>query len=99
MGTNRNAFYAFMLGGVIGAGIAILYAPGSGIETRKRVKEGVDDAGDWAKDTFEGTRDRITEGSDKVRQFVTEKKEDLQSAYEAGKEAFNKGREKLARGG
>lgn len=98
MATNRNALFAFLVGGVIGAGVALLYAPASGVETRRRVKDGLDDAGDWAKDKYENTCDRVTDGTEKVKQFISEKKEDLQSAIEAGKEAFHKGRERLAGG-
>ncbi|MBI5493020.1 MAG: YtxH domain-containing protein [Deltaproteobacteria bacterium] len=98
MATNRNAFFAFLLGGVVGAGVALLYAPASGVETRRKIKDGIDDAGDWAKDRYENTRDRVTDGTEKVKQFISDKKEDLQSAIEAGKDAFNKGRERLAGG-
>ncbi len=98
MSTNRNAFFAFLLGGVIGAGVALLYAPASGVETRRRIKDGIDDAGDWAKDRYDNACDRVTDGTEKVKQFISEKKEDLKSAVEAGKDAYNKGRERLAGG-
>lgn len=92
-----SAFLAFLAGGVIGAGIAMLYAPDSGNATRRKIKDSVDDAGDWAKDTYEDAKYRVSEGKDKVKQIVTEKKDDLASAYEAGKEAFYRGKERLTK--
>lgn len=97
MNNSRNVGFAFLLGGVIGAGLALLFAPSSGDETRKRIRDNVDDASDWAKDRYQDARYKASETSDKVRQFVGEKKEDLQGAFEAGKDAFHKGKERLKR--
>lgn len=98
MGTNKgNALLAFLIGGAVGAGIALLYAPASGTETRKRIREGADGAGDWAKDRYQDARDKVTDSTGKVRQMVNDRKEDLQAALDAGKEAYYKGKERLTR--
>lgn len=98
MGTNKgSALFAFLLGGVVGAGIALLYAPGSGADTRRRIKEGAEDAGDWAKDKYQDARYKVSDSTGRVRQMINEKKDDLQSAIEAGKEAYYKGKERLSR--
>ncbi|MBI5643717.1 MAG: YtxH domain-containing protein [Deltaproteobacteria bacterium] len=98
MGTNRgNALFAFLLGGAIGAGIALLYAPGKGVDTRRRIKDGLEDAGDWAKDRYQDTKYRVSEGTGKVKQIITDKKDDIQAAYEAGREAYYKGKERLTK--
>ncbi len=90
-----NSFLAFMLGGAIGAGLALLYAPYSGDETRKKLRDGVEDASDWTKDTFFDAKDRVEDGAGKVKQLVADKTDDFKAAVEAGKEAFHKGKERL----
>ncbi|MEK7679480.1 MAG: YtxH domain-containing protein, partial [Deltaproteobacteria bacterium] len=58
-GNRGNIVLAFLAGGAIGAGIALLFAPATGAEMRKRLKEGAHDATDWA-------RNRVGEGVGKV---------------------------------
>ena len=97
MNNSKSVAVAFLVGGAIGAGLALLFAPDSGTEIRRKIKEGTEDAGDWAKDKYQDARYKVSEGTGKVRSFVSEKREDLQGAYEAGREAYNKGKERLAR--
>lgn len=98
MGTNKStALFAFLLGGVAGAALALLYAPSSGAETRKKLRDGLEDAGEWTKDRYADTKDRIGDSADKVRRMVSERKEDLAAAFETGKEAFHRGKERLTK--
>ncbi|WKZ33313.1 MAG: YtxH domain-containing protein [Thermodesulfobacteriota bacterium] len=97
MNNSKGVAMAFLIGGVIGAGLALLFAPSSGYETRRRIKDSVEDAGDWTVDRYQDARYKMAESSGKVKQFIGEKKEDLQSAFEAGKDAFQKGKERLTR--
>ena len=43
---------AFVVGGLIGAALGILFAPASGKETREKI-------GDWAEETKEAAKDKI----------------------------------------
>ena len=99
MSTDRSALFAFLLGGVIGAGLALLYAPAAGSETRKRIRYGAEDAEDWARDSFrntlDGAKERLSDGTEKVRHLISEKKEDLQDAFQTGVEAFRKEKDRL----
>lgn len=88
---------ALLAGGAIGAGLALLFAPDSGAATRRRVRESVDDAGDWATDAYEEARSKVTESTEKVRQIAAGRQDDVVSAYEAGKEAFHRGKERLCK--
>lgn len=97
MENTKGAFAAFLIGGLIGAGVALLIAPGSGTDTRRRIREGLEDAGDWTKDKYQDARYKVSETTGRVRQIASEKKEDIQSAFEAGKEAYQKGKERLVR--
>ncbi|MFO7665044.1 MAG: YtxH domain-containing protein [Desulfobacterales bacterium] len=70
---------SFLLGGIVGAGIAILLAPQSGRETREKIKE-----------YAEHVKEKAVESADKVKSLVEEKKSVLSAAVEAGKEAYKK---------
>jgi len=43
---------AFVVGGILGAALGILFAPASGKETREKI-------GDWAEETKEKAKDKI----------------------------------------
>ena len=74
---------AFLAGGLVGAGLALLYAPVSGREARERIG-GL--AGDLKKKTDEWTGDV----KQKVEQFIDEERSVIKSAYDAGREAMAK---------
>ncbi len=70
---------SFLLGGIVGAGIAILLAPQSGRETREKIKEYAD-----------SVKVKAAESVQKVKSVLEEKKSVLSAAVEAGKEAYKK---------
>jgi gas vesicle protein len=72
---------AFMLGAIAGAAVALLVAPASGEETRRKL-------GDKAR---EG-RDKASEAARQGREFLRNQREGLSTAFERGKEAFEQAR-------
>jgi gas vesicle protein len=46
----KNYWFAFGIGVTAGAAIALLYAPQTGAKTRKQLRKGVGDAGDYLED-------------------------------------------------
>lgn len=74
---------AFLAGGMIGAGLALLYAPGSGRETRERITGLADDIRKKSE-TWTG------EVKHKVEDFIEEERSVLRAAYDAGREAMAK---------
>ncbi|MFQ5427813.1 MAG: YtxH domain-containing protein [Thermodesulfobacteriota bacterium] len=92
-----NTLLAFLLGGVAGAAIALLFAPATGKETREKIREGMDEAGEWTKDRLEDAKDSMDSGADRVRDIMEGRKEDLRAAYKAGKDVFQKRREGFSR--
>jgi gas vesicle protein len=46
----KNYWFAFGIGVTAGAAIALLYAPQTGTKTRKQLRKGVEDAGDYLED-------------------------------------------------
>lgn len=85
---------AFLVGGVVGAAVALLYAPSSGAETRRRIKKGIGDACDMAADKYNDALESLEESAEKVRQLAEDKKADIKAAYEAGKDAYYKSKER-----
>ncbi|HEX8178657.1 MAG TPA: YtxH domain-containing protein [Pyrinomonadaceae bacterium] len=93
----------FILGGMLGAVAALLFAPKSGRELRSDIAEatrkGVDQAREKAGEYYEVSRDRATElystASSRATEFAstareaaTRRTETLSAAIEAGKRAY-----------
>jgi len=48
--SEKGFLIAFGAGAAIGAAVALLYAPQSGVATRKKLRSGIEDAGDYLED-------------------------------------------------
>ena len=81
---------AFLAGGLIGAGLALLYAPVSGTEARVKINEVVDDM----KKKTEGWGVDIKK---KVDSFMEEEKAIIKAAYDAGRDAMEKEKAKYTK--
>jgi gas vesicle protein len=71
----------FVLGAVVGAGVALLLAPGTGTETRRRIVGAGERWGNAVKNRVRDTVDLAKNGAGDLRQDAT-------SALEAGRDAF-----------
>ena len=89
---------AFFIGGLVGAGVALLIAPQSGKETRQKIKELADDAKEKATQYAEEVKSKVTSAVGKGKELVEEKKSLITTAVEAGKGAYVKEKEKLGKG-
>ena len=89
---------SFLLGGMVGAGVALLLAPTSGRETRERIKELANDAKGKAENYVDKVKEKMTSAVDSGKDFYQEKKSIITTAVEAGKEAYEKEKERLAKG-
>ena len=83
-------FVAFLAGGLIGAGLARLYAPVTGEEARKKI-------GDLAGDVKKKAEGMAGEVKGRVESFINEEKSVVKAAYEAGREAMEKERTRFAK--
>jgi gas vesicle protein len=88
--SNIDLFFSFLLGGFVGTGLALLLAPQSGLETRKKIKEYTGKTKEKAKKYAEDVKGKVTSTVEKGKEFFEEKKSSLSAAIEAGKEAYKK---------
>lgn len=85
---------SFIVGGIAGAALAVLFAPRSGRETREmlaeQVKEGVAKGRDLKNDVVT----RSERLRDDAVDFLEERKERLGAAVEAGQQAYREARDR-----
>jgi gas vesicle protein len=74
---------SFAVGGLVGAGVALLLAPKSGKEIRKDIK-----------DMAAETRIKILETAEKGKELYGEGATAVKNVFEAGKKAYQTGMEK-----
>jgi gas vesicle protein len=74
-----RGFLAFSLGMIAGAVTALLLAPATGSETRKKLGEAT-----------QGIRDKAKEGLNKAGEFVNQQKDRFTGAVEEGKQTFER---------
>jgi len=67
---NHNTFLAFILGGVIGAILGILFAPRSGKETREKLGILFEDLSEKAENILEEGKEKAEEMKEKVGNLV-----------------------------
>ena len=85
-----NIFLSFCVGGLIGAGVALLTAPKTGEETRKMIKELAEEAKVKAEDYIDHVKGMATAYVEKGKDFIEKEKNVVAKAVEAGKEAYEK---------
>lgn len=92
-----SVLLSFILGGIVGAGIALLMSPQSGRETREKIKELAEDVKDRATGYMEQAKDKVSTTIEHGKEIIEEKKSLISSAVEAGKEAYEKEKERLSK--
>lgn len=83
---------AFLAGGLIGAGVALLLAPQSGQKTRNMLKAYGREAEETAMETIQEAKATLDAAIEMGRQFIDDKKAVLGAAFEAGRDAMKRER-------
>jgi len=102
----RNIALAFLIGGVVGAGIALLYAPQSGEDTRrdisrtakrvrKRTGEIVEDTIDNVNDLVDNVKDVTSDIIERGVELSAGARKELVRAYENSQKAIGKQKDRL----
>jgi gas vesicle protein len=97
-----SVMLSFILGGLTGAALAILFAPRSGEETREllgeKLKEGTDRGRQWRERAVARGREAIDEATEYVegkREAMEKRRDRLAAAVEAGRQAFREEKDKM----
>src|SRR5262245_25583474 len=80
-GAAGTIIVAFVLGALTGAAVALLLAPASGEETRRILTEKAKEG-----------RERATDAARQGREFINRQRENLATAIDRGREAYNQAR-------
>lgn len=95
-GNTGSVLFAFLLGGLVGAGLTFLLAPQSGPDTRRRISQMADEMREKAEDYAHHARESIDDSVKKSRDYVSEKKTGISTAIDAGKDAYKKEKERYS---
>ena len=85
---DSSGFLWFLAGLGIGAAVGILYAPKAGDEMRQQLREVAEDSRDTVKERARQAREQAGTWADKGRDYLNSQKEQIRSAYEAGRQAY-----------
>ena len=99
---------AFLMGLAVGAGVALLFAPQTGVQTRQGLSRGAQRARERAQDLteevsgqvserFRSARDQVEGRIENARQAVDMKRQQVSRAMEAGRAAAHQARTELER--
>lgn len=84
---------SFVLGGVIGAAVALLLAPKSGRQTREQIKEMAQEAKEKAEEYYDEARGKFSTAVQKGAEVLQQKKAEMESTIAGVKEAYHKAKE------
>lgn len=85
---SNNLVRGMVIGGLIGAGLGILFAPKSGKETRDQMQSAVQDVISKAKTQYAEAVAKIDELKTQNKEIFAAKKDRLTKAIAAGREAY-----------
>ena len=89
---------AFLVGAAIGVGVALLFAPRSGRETRDELAAGLERLRARADETVRDLQDAVTETVEGVRGEVTGRLDTAREAFDNGRRAARDARYRIERG-
>jgi gas vesicle protein len=81
---------SFFIGGLIGAGVALLIAPKTGEETRRMIKELAEEVKEKAEAYVDQAKGTARIYVEKGKDFIEKEKDIITKTMEAGKEAYKK---------
>jgi gas vesicle protein len=85
----------FLIGALLGAGVALLYAPRSGEETQADIRERAARFRDAAEERFRDAQAQVEERLEQAREELMERVEAVRDAVESGKVTAHEARAEL----
>ena len=100
-GSGSGVLLSFLLGGITGAALALLYAPRTGRETREMLNEKLREGAERGRDLKEQAKTKgrafMEEAGDYVergKEALEDRKGRLAAAFDAGRQAYRDEKEK-----
>lgn len=90
-----GTFAGFLWGAAVGAGLALLFAPRSGEQTRRELQDNARRLRDTAEGTVRRVQETVSDTLDDMRREVTERVDAAREAVEVGREAARETRADL----
>ncbi len=85
---SNNLLKGMVIGGLIGAGVGVIFAPKSGKETRDQILNTAQDVLEKAKTQYAEVVGKIDELKTHNKEMLVDKKDRLKNAIAAGMEAY-----------
>lgn len=79
---------SFLLGAAVGAGVALLFAPKSGEQTRELLRGKADEGREYLRRRGSELRDSASDIIERGKEAINRQKDTLAEAVEAGKQAY-----------
>jgi gas vesicle protein len=93
MSGERDGFFGFicfLAGAAIGAGLALLYAPQSGKETRQKIKDTSEKVADDVKENYEKFSKEVKKAADHIKGTAERAVDNVKSFIEGAKDGMKK---------
>ena len=81
---------SFLIGAMVGGGIALLTAPKSGRRTRQQLKRMAGDVQEKVEGYYDEMKDKAAEATEKLEDYYQEAKRTVESTVDAAKKTFQK---------
>lgn len=78
----------FLAGLGVGAAVGVLYAPKSGSETRESILSAAEESRDVVQEHARKYKEQAQEWADRGKDVIAHQKDNIRSAFEAGRQAY-----------
>jgi gas vesicle protein len=85
----KNYWFAFGVGVVAGATVALLYAPQTGAKTRKQLRKGVEDAGEYLEEAGDYLKDQAERLSNEAQKAAKRARQQVESVVDKAGDAVS----------
>ena len=91
--SSGSNFGWFLAGLGLGALLGVLYAPKSGEETRRQIRDAADEGREYVGSQARRAREQATQWTEKGREVLERQKQQFSSAVDAGRQAYREATE------
>jgi gas vesicle protein len=85
---SSNGFLWFLAGLGVGAAVGVLYAPKAGRETRDSILTAAEEGRDLVQEQARKYKEQAQQWADRGKDVISQQKENIRSAFEAGRQAY-----------